>query len=71
MTSGHGRSFLFYGCQPAICEVCMNIWLTASLWVGLALIAAMVSIRAGVSVALTEIAVGVLAGNFLHLAPSH
>jgi Kef-type K+ transport system membrane component KefB len=48
----------------------MNFWLTASLWVGLALIAAMVSIRAGVSVALTEIAVGVLAGNFLHLAPN-
>ena len=48
----------------------MNIWLTASLWVGLALIAAMISIRVGISVALVEIGVGVLAGNFLHLAPN-
>ena len=48
----------------------MNIWLIASLWVGLALISAMVSIRLGISVALVEIGVGVLAGNFLHLAPN-
>jgi Kef-type K+ transport system membrane component KefB len=48
----------------------VNIWLTASLWVGLALIAAMISIRVGISVALVEIGVGVLAGNFLHLAPN-
>ena len=48
----------------------MNIWLTASLWVGLALIAAMISIRVGISVALVEIGVGVLAGNFLHLTPN-
>jgi Kef-type K+ transport system membrane component KefB len=44
--------------------------LIASLWVGLALISAMVSIRLGISVALVEICVGVLAGNFLHLAPN-
>ncbi|HXX24034.1 MAG TPA: cation:proton antiporter [Terriglobia bacterium] len=48
----------------------MNIWLTASLWVGLALVAAMISIRVGISVALVEIGVGVLAGNFLHLTPN-
>jgi Kef-type K+ transport system membrane component KefB len=48
----------------------VNIWLTASLWVGLALIAAMISIRVGISVALVEIGVGVLAGNFLHLTPN-
>ena len=48
----------------------MNIWLTASLWVCLALIAAMISIRVGISVALVEIGVGVLAGNFLHLTPN-
>ena len=48
----------------------MNIWLTASLWVGLALVAAMISIRVGISVALVEIRVGVVAGNFLHLAPN-
>jgi Kef-type K+ transport system membrane component KefB len=48
----------------------VDIWLVAALWVGLALVAAMFSIRLGISVALTEIGVGVLAGNFLHLAPN-
>ena len=48
----------------------MNIWLTASLWVGLSLVAAMISIRVGISVALVEIGVGVLAGNFFHLSPN-
>ena len=48
----------------------MNLWLMASLWVGLALIAAMLSIRLGISVALVEIGVGVLAGNFINLAPT-
>ncbi|HXW13801.1 MAG TPA: cation:proton antiporter [Terriglobia bacterium] len=48
----------------------MNIWFIASLWVGLALISAMISIRVGISVALVEIGVGVLAGNFLHLTPN-
>jgi len=45
----------------------MNPWLIAALWVGLALFAAMLSIRAGVAVVLVEVGVGVLAGNFLHL----
>jgi Kef-type K+ transport system membrane component KefB len=45
----------------------MDIWLDASLWVALALVASMLSIRLGMSVALVEIGVGVLAGNFLHL----
>jgi Kef-type K+ transport system membrane component KefB len=48
----------------------MNLWLIAALWVGLALLAAMLSIRAGIAVALVEIGVGVLAGNFLHLKPN-
>ena len=48
----------------------MNIWLIASLWVGLALASSLISIRVGISVALVEIGVGVLAGNFLHLAPN-
>ena len=48
----------------------MNTWLIASLWVGLALVASMLSIRLGTSVALVEIGVGVLGGNFLHLAPN-
>ncbi|MGO9274703.1 MAG: cation:proton antiporter [Terriglobia bacterium] len=48
----------------------MNPWLIAALWVGLALFAAMLSIRVGIAVALVEIGVGVLAGNFLHLRPN-
>src|SRR5437762_13660379 len=40
-----------------------NIWLIASIWMGLALIGSLVSIRTGISVALVEILVGVVAGN--------
>ncbi len=42
-----------------------NIYLIAALWIGLALLASMISIRVGISVALLEIFMGVLAGNFL------
>lgn len=42
-----------------------NIWFTAAIWMGLALVASLISIRLGISVALIEILVGVLAGNFL------
>jgi Kef-type K+ transport system membrane component KefB len=44
-----------------------NDYLLAALWIGLALLASLISIRTGISVALTEIVVGVVAGNFLHL----
>jgi Kef-type K+ transport system membrane component KefB len=44
-----------------------NVYLIAAAWVGLALIASLVSIRLGVSVALVEIALGVVGGNFLGL----
>ena len=40
-----------------------NIYAVTAVWVGLALIASMVSIRIGVSVALVEIVVGAVAGN--------
>jgi Kef-type K+ transport system membrane component KefB len=40
-----------------------NIWFIASIWMGLALIGSLISIRTGISVALVEILVGVLAGN--------
>src|SRR5213593_3621658 len=40
-----------------------NIWFIASIWMGLALIGSLVSIRTGISVALVEILVGVVAGN--------
>jgi Kef-type K+ transport system membrane component KefB len=40
-----------------------NIWLIAAVWMGLALLASLISIRVGLSVALIEIVVGVAAGN--------
>lgn len=48
-----------------------NVWLVASVWMALALIASLVSIRVGISVALIEILIGVAAGNFLgvHTTP--
>jgi Kef-type K+ transport system membrane component KefB len=51
--------------------VLQNVWFVAAIWMGLALIASLVSIRIGISVALIEILVGVLAGNFLHLQASN
>jgi Kef-type K+ transport system membrane component KefB len=47
-----------------------NVWFIAATWVGLALIASLVSIRVGISVALIEIVVGVAAGN-LHFGHGH
>ena len=48
-----------------------NIWFIAATWMGLALIASLISIRVGISVALIEILVGVIGGNFLgiHTTP--
>ena len=42
-----------------------NVYLTAAAWMALALAASLISIRLGVSVALIEIAFGVIGGNFL------
>ncbi len=42
-----------------------NVWFVAAIWMGLALLASLVSIRLGISVALVEILVGVVAGNYL------
>ena len=44
-----------------------NIWFVAAIWMGLAFAASLISIRVGISVALIEILVGVIAGN-LHFA---
>ncbi len=44
-----------------------NTWAIASLWMALALGASLLSIRIGLSVALAEILVGVIGGNFLGL----
>src|SRR5467141_113254 len=51
--------------------VFQNVWLVAAIWMALALIASLVSIRTGISVALIEIFIGVVAGNFLHLTASN
>ncbi|TAK39650.1 MAG: hypothetical protein EPO28_10650 [Saprospiraceae bacterium] len=42
-----------------------NIWFVAALWMGLALIASVISIRLKIAVALIEIFTGIVAGNFL------
>jgi Kef-type K+ transport system membrane component KefB len=44
-----------------------NAYLVAAVWIGLALISSLVSIRLGISVALIEIGVGVVGGNYLGL----
>src|SRR5258706_8426351 len=44
-----------------------NVWFVAAAWMALALVASLISIWTGISVALIEILVGVVAGNFLHL----
>ena len=44
-----------------------NVWLASSLWIGLALVASLISIRTGISVALVEIVVGAAAGNVIGL----
>ncbi len=42
-----------------------SVWLVAALWIGLALIASLISMRTAISVALVEIVMGVIGGNFL------
>ena len=44
-----------------------QLWSDASLWVGLALISSLISLKIGISVALIELAVGIVAGNTIHL----
>jgi len=49
-----------------------NMWLTASIWMALALIASLISIRLGITVALVEIIIGIIGGNLigLHVTPA-
>lgn len=47
-----------------------QVWYTASLWIALALAASLISMRLGISVALVEIFLGFVGGNFLGLAPT-
>jgi transporter, CPA2 family (2.A.37) len=44
-----------------------NTWLTSALWMGLALLSSLISIRVAISVALIEIMVGAFGGNLLGL----
>lgn len=44
-----------------------NVWLASALWLGLALLASILSIRIAISVALIEILVGAVAGNLVRL----
>jgi len=44
-----------------------NQWLQAALWMGLALLATILSLRIAISIALLEILVGLIGGNFLPL----
>ncbi|HBR25787.1 MAG TPA: potassium transporter Kef, partial [Rhizobiales bacterium] len=44
-----------------------SVWLISALWIGLALVSALISIRVGISVALIEIIVGSFGGNLLGL----
>ncbi len=45
-----------------------NLWLASAVWLGLALLASVISIRVAMSVALIEIVVGAVAGNTIGLA---
>jgi Kef-type K+ transport system membrane component KefB len=47
-----------------------SIWYEASIWIGLALFATLISIRIGISVALIEICVGIAGGNLIGLHPT-
>ena len=44
-----------------------NMWQASALWLGLALLASIISIRVAVSVALIEIIIGTIAGNLIGL----
>jgi Kef-type K+ transport system membrane component KefB len=47
-----------------------NVWWIAFVWITLALIASVLSMRLAISVALMEIIVGAIAGNLLHIQPN-
>ncbi|TLZ30968.1 MAG: cation:proton antiporter, partial [Gammaproteobacteria bacterium] len=44
-----------------------SVWLRSALWLGLALLASLISICVAISVALIEIVVGAVAGNLVAL----
>jgi Kef-type K+ transport system membrane component KefB len=54
-----------HGSEQAMMEHVTNVWFIAAGWMLLAFLASVISIRTGVSVALLEIGIGIIAGNFL------
>jgi len=44
-----------------------QIWTIAALWIGMALLEALISIRLGISVALIEMGLGVAGGDLLDM----
>ncbi len=47
-----------------------NVWWIAFVWIALALVASVLSMRLAISVALMEIVVGTIAGNLFHIQPN-
>lgn len=47
-----------------------NLWLTASVWMLLAFLGGILSVRFGIAAALVEILLGVAAGNAFHIVPT-
>ena len=47
-----------------------EFWFTAALWIGLALLASLISVRTAIAVALIEIILGALAGNAAGIKPT-
>ncbi|MGI8888297.1 MAG: cation:proton antiporter [Nocardioidaceae bacterium] len=50
-------------CRPVEESISMNVYWIAAVWMGMALVASLISIRVGISVALVEIVVGAVIGN--------
>ena len=48
-------------------QVTESLWPVATIWIGMAFLATLVSVRVGISVALVEICVGITGGNLLGL----
>ena len=61
MDAGSSRT-----CQREVMRM-QNVWLASAVWIGLALLASIISIRVAMSIALVEIVVGAVAGNVIHL----
>ncbi len=47
-----------------------NVWFTSAIWMGFALLSSLISIRVAISVALVEIFIGFIGGNFFGLTPN-